>query len=324
MNKKTDCISYFIFFILFLSFSNLIISAQDSRLIRTVEWNPDTTLIAIGGIIDSQAGIWIYDAQGDLIKTLIFDDNIINLAWHPTENYLAVLFAGSPYAYYSVWDFENDQEIVRFNIENEISDSSIYWLDESKLITIAPYQVAIHDIDTGEILHQFYRPRSNADFIQVTAVNPDKSILYIASGENVISLWDTANATLIREIQLSSFIQSFAVSPDENLLVVNGLDNMVEILDAKTGGILSQYTIPENNPSQGRAMRLIWQGVTIINISFEAITVYDSNTQVIIAVFDDMNGMPGAVDYGIDGKLVYMSNESIIPIIIPMELYDSP
>jgi WD40 repeat protein len=273
-----------------LTFAVCSLDAQDDispsaiNNIQGLAWSPSDASLAMAGIIDNEAGVWLSNNDTHTTFRLQTPESLFNMlsvAWSPDGSKVAGLASGEIYTYY-IWDIPTGNLIARVEQEGETSDFSIYWSpDGTKLATVAGFTVFVRNGTTGQVLTTLREVASNTDTVEAVAWSMDEENLSVASGDNMIRVWDTDSTTKISEFSLSHRISSIALSPDGAALAVGGDIGSIHALDAATG--IPLYTL-QSSINQ-RASFVEWNpiGGQVVSADIRGnIAIWDTNTQQIV------------------------------------------
>lgn len=205
-------------------------AAQTTTVIFSLAWNPEGTLLAIGGIFDGQRALRLVDTSGKIIWQFDASSGPVGISWRPDGTQLAS--AGSDG--YTIRDVSTGSIIVNFAQGGGASaDDFVYWnpANFNQLATVVRDLVYLRDANTGQIQATLDGPGGLPDAVKSVGWSLDGSLLYTASTDSIIRVWDASTAQLVREIPLTMGVSAFAISPDTTRLAISGHDERVHIFD---------------------------------------------------------------------------------------------
>ena len=137
-----------------------------------------------------------------------------------------------------------------------------------------------------------------------------QSFAYVPnSGNNNVSVINTATNTVAATVTVGSFPWGVAVSPDgSRVYVVNGGDNTVSVIDTATNTVTATLTVGIQplgvaiSPNGGR--------VYVANISSNSVSVIDTATNTVIGAAIPVGSDPRGVAISPNGGRVYVANGS--------------
>ncbi|MEZ4800054.1 MAG: hypothetical protein R2809_09830 [Flavobacteriales bacterium] len=168
-------------------------SHENKEILWSVDWQSNNGNIAVGGNIDS---LLIYDSKTfKKIKSFQSSNTITNLAWHPSENKLAVNNQLSEYPSY-LFLFEEDKKIY---LEGICADGArgLDWNYNGEFLIIGDNdgQILIYN-RSGELIRKFTNQSTSS--ITSIACHPRKNIFLVLSDK--IRIFDI-NGKLLLEIK---------------------------------------------------------------------------------------------------------------------------
>jgi WD repeat-containing protein 61 len=150
-----------------------------------------------------------------------------NVCLSPTDD---VLVSGTHRGTVNVWSMEGEHEIVaRLETRNNKFILSTMFSCDLKLATggIDGF-VNIFDIKTQQIVQKI---EAHALPIRSVAFSPDGNLLYTASDDRHVSVYDTTSGTLVNSFSQSGMAMSVDTSPDHRHFVVGCADHNVTLWD---------------------------------------------------------------------------------------------
>ena len=215
------------------------------KLIREVNYSPDGKNIAISLV----KKVKIYDSKtGKLLHALkgFISD------YSPDGKSIAILGFSKSGSTVKIWSV--DTKKILFNVEGgeEVLLSVIYSPDRKNIAALGFPKfgsiVKIWDIQTGKLLHTLV----HANYIKSFDYdNEGKTIL--TRTDNTIGIWDIQTGKLLyslKEHSISTIIShrlSSNYSPDGKMIIIASSDGGIIIRDTKTGKLLVQQYLFENN-----------------------------------------------------------------------------
>ena len=95
-------------------------------------------------------------------------------------------------------------------------------------------ELVLFDVPSGKLLRRF--GKEHKDMVFALAFSPDGQMLYSASGDKTIRIWDTKTGVakkLLRDH--ADAVYALALSPDGKTLASAGVDRSIKLWDAQTG-----------------------------------------------------------------------------------------
>lgn len=203
------------------------------NILRAVSWNPDGSLLAVGGLIDSNPRILILDSNGQLQLQLESEISVISLAWNRDSSRLGGYMGNDQY---EIWDVTNGKLLHTVSQPGPTVDYSVYWHPSlPQFATVDGKQVYIRDENTGAIIETI--TPSNISPIQKIDWSPE-GLLVIGGGDikPSIEIWDVSSKNKLKQISLgeAKYLATMAMSSDGQFLATGHEDGLVQVWNVNT------------------------------------------------------------------------------------------
>ena len=230
--------------------SHILISSSKDNSVKF--WDYQSELLASGSD-DKTIKLWDVES-GNLLKTLIGHENIVNSVRFTPDNKSHILISSSKDNSVKFWDYQSGQLLD--NSWQKIDDVEIKTISEdgSKLATFSETKgITLWDTEKGNSLVSL--AESTGKLTQFGFSPNGKMLIAVNSGK--IKLWDTESGQLLKLPELlSDYVNSANFSTNSNLLAINyGSDGialwdlatgrMITMLDEKIAGINSVSFSPD-------------------------------------------------------------------------------
>lgn len=226
-------------------------------------YSPDGKIIATGG---SEVILWDA-ATGKQLRRLMVNNettHINALDFSPDGKFLAT---GGSGVSVNIWDLQNNNIIVRYNIydtvwrqedcdkpetkystgDTEKAEASTvkFSPDGKKLVAASAKIVVLLDVPSGKEIHKLdYGQKEKVERVYAISFNSDGSLLAVGLGQSV-DIWDLQSGKLIKRLdgeglghhhQSASTVVAF--SPDNSMIFKYGYDHTTVMWDTASGNIL--------------------------------------------------------------------------------------
>jgi WD40 repeat protein len=223
---------------------------KDLRVLRSIAWNPDNTLLAVSG-----NGVMVWDIpkqqSANLFKDKIILADVGTVAWSPDSNKLVFNEYTDGINRFKIWDKATGQE-KSIGLPTTRENTSALWNPKGETLAIADGdRLQIWDVNSGNILIDF------RDFIDIWAIawKSDGKILAGANASNSIGrsdiqLWDVTTENLNSQLigTLEGHLEGvIAVSwkPNSDILASGSRDKTIRLWDTSNNKLVS--TLTEHN-----------------------------------------------------------------------------
>jgi WD40 repeat protein len=163
-----------------------------------------------------------------------------NFSKSPTQDIFAIGLEGGTVV---LWDFQTREIIRTLEGQFELSDRSLTWSPDGRLIAATSFDTLIWDAKTGELLPSWVgccEPGYGVpEGTQTLAISPDSTILVNAPATHV---WDIASGELLHTLSdhLLS-IDQFLISPDGSTVMADPyLFGAALVWDIQSGELVHQ------------------------------------------------------------------------------------
>lgn len=198
--------------------------------VEKVDWSPDGTHIAATGHESGAITVWNVET-GEIDRSIMTDQLLLDLDWHPDGRRLAV---GANSGDVVVWDVTTGEAVV--SVSEEGHTEELAWSPDG--LTLATgflgSGIKIRSASDGKVVRHVLGHTSPVGSL---SWNPDGARL--ASSAAVVKVWDTAKDTPVQTIATDATRDgTVAFSPSDKHLAYSASDQTIKICDAYTGEIL--------------------------------------------------------------------------------------
>jgi WD40 repeat protein len=281
--------------------------------IRAREWNSQGTTLAVGGVLNGEIGVHLFNLNGEHVDFLPTSSRVLSVSWSPNDTRIATFTTEQRI---TIWDVATRTVLIEF--EEDLSakdDLSIYWSPNASSNAIATQfvpGVALYDIVSGNRQTLLSLPLP-IQSVSTLSWNDDGSKIYTTSYDDIIRVWDVLTGTVVHERKVDG-AESLELSTDGNYLAVGGWFNTVTILDVTTLDTVNLLEGVSGVETQFVAVRWSSDNSQLAASGFERIVVWDVGTLEITETIPLPSPItsvnPQAFDYGPQGSLTYVGDNN--------------
>lgn len=276
-------------------------SAQSADTLRTITWNTESTLFAVGGTIDGLPLMQIYNTDGQFVQQIQVSSNVLSLSWSADSGMIAATTLSELGTAYEIWNVTTGALVSTFQQEGETLNYSAYWSpNQLQITTVGGYTIYVRDVVTGVAIATLSEVASNTDAIEDIAWSFDGTQIYAISGDNVFRIWDVNTSSIVQRTSFPTRMYTLVLNQDGSMIALAGNGELGYIVDAITGTILDTFQI---GPNFGIKF-IYWypNGTQIATASIRNdIRVSDLQTDLSINITNNVNQILEDIDFSTYG-----------------------
>ncbi len=222
------------------SYSSLAFQNQSEHdIVRALAWSPDGSMLAVGGIINGQVGVYLL-RDHSIIAFFETSGNVGSIAWSPDDTKIAALVGGISDSI-QIWDARSGEKLSTILQQGATSTHKIAWHPNGIDLAAARGYLNVWNTSSGTSIKTLQSTTLDLDDVQTFAWHPNGTQLFFVVADKAIRLWDVATNSIVHEQKSDAFIVSLVTSPDGTKLAVGGSDGTVQVWDLATYRTL--YTV---------------------------------------------------------------------------------
>lgn len=285
-------------------------ASQSTTVILSLAWNPNGTVLGVGGEFGGQRALKLIDTDDQIIQQFDMQFGVEGISWRPDSAQIAAYSAGE----YTIWDANTGAVMASFRQTEATATPFLYWnpTDFDQIATVERDLVHLRDASTGHIQATLNGSGGKPDSVLSVGWSKDGTTLYTVSNDNLIRVWDVRSATLLNEIPLNFGTQAFAMSPDRTRLAIAGEDGVVHVYDTSGALLLSSERLPDV-PTRTFLVYLQWHpdSTHIAGADNQGIHVWDIETGLLVnsVPYQTQFIIQKAMAFSPEGALTYPSGD---------------
>ncbi len=295
------------------------VSRQSSTVINSMAWNPDGTILALGGSFYGQLGLHLIDGRnGRIIQHFEDPYSAFGVSWRPDGKQIASV---NGVGEYTIRNAQTGSIISIFSQTGATSDQFIHWnpANYNQIATVERDIVLLRDVSNGEVQATLDGPGGKPDSVLSVGWSLDGMTLYTVSNDSLIRIWDVDTATLLNEISFNFGAQAFAMSLDHTQLAIAGGDEVIRIYDV-SGALLTSFGGLPVTSSRTDIVYLQWHpdGTQVAGADNKGIHVWDiQNGKLVVSVPHRTSYViQEAMAFNPDGALTIPSGNATSPVLL--------